>query len=219
MKEIIVAPSILSADFSNLEAEINRIKMCGAKWAHVDVMDGHFVPNITIGVPVVKSIRQVTDLILDVHLMIENPERYIEAFSFAGADIITVHYETVKEGKLRDISKQIKHYKKKAGLAIKPRTDINLVKEYLKDFDLFLPMTVEPGFSGQRFMDVGIEKLKELNLSDYPELIIEADGGVNNETAKICKDLGVTVLVTGNYVFKSEDMKQAIENLRENNGV
>lgn len=214
MNEIIVAPSILSADFANLESEINVIKKCGAKWVHIDVMDGHFVPNITIGAPVVKSLRKVTDLVLDAHLMIVNPEKYIEDFALSGADIITVHYETTKD-RTREILKQIKSFGKKAGLAIKPKTDINLVKEFLSECDLFLPMTVQPGFSGQKFMSEGVEKLKQINLDSYPDLLVEVDGGVNKETAKICKDLGVTVLVAGNYVFKSDNIEEAINNLRK----
>ena len=214
MNEIIVAPSILSADFANLESEINIIKKCGAKWVHIDVMDGHFVPNITIGAPVVKSLRKVTDLVLDAHLMIENPEKYIEDFALSGSDVITVHYEATKNN-TKDILKLIKSFGKKAGLAIKPKTDINLVKDFLSECDLFLPMTVEPGFSGQKFMLEGVEKLKQIDLTLYPDLLVEVDGGVNSETANICKDLGVKVLVAGNYVFKSDNIKESIDNLRK----
>ena len=214
MNEIIVSPSILSADFANLESEINIIKKCGAKWVHIDVMDGHFVPNITIGAPVVKSLRKVTDLVLDAHLMIENPEKYIEDFALSGSDVITVHYEATKNN-TKDILKLIKSFGKKAGLAIKPKTDINLVKDFLSECDLFLPMTVEPGFSGQKFMLEGVEKLKQIDLTLYPDLLVEVDGGVNSETANICKDLGVKVLVAGNYVFKSDNIKESIDNLRK----
>lgn len=214
MNKIIVSPSILSSDFANLESEIKKIKDFGASWVHVDVMDGHFVPNITIGVPVVKSIRKITDMPLDVHLMIENPEKYIEPFALSGSDIITFHYEAAGE-KTEEIIKLIKSFNKKAGLSIKPKTDINLIKKYLPELDLFLLMTVEPGFSGQSFMIEGVEKIKQIDLTKYPNLLVEVDGGINAKTGKICKDLGVRVLVAGNYVFKSENMKQAIDDLRE----
>lgn len=214
MNNIIVSPSILSCDFANLESEIKEIADYGAQWVHVDVMDGHFVPNITIGVPVVKSIRKITDLTLDVHLMIENPEKYIEPFALAGSDIITVHYEATLD-KTSEIIKLIKTFGKKAGLSIKPKTEINLIKKYLKDLDILLLMTVEPGFSGQKFMKEGVEKLRNIDLAMYPNLIIEVDGGINDETSKICRQLGVRALVAGNYVFKNDNRKEAIEKLRE----
>ncbi len=154
---MIISPSILSADFANLERDIKLVQNAGADWLHVDVMDGHFVPNITIGVPVVASIKKITDLPLDVHLMIENPEKYIEAFVKAGADIITFHFEAVSD--VAAIIKQIKSFGIKAGMSIKPNTPAEVVFPYLKDLDLLLVMTVEPGFGGQKFMNDCAEKI------------------------------------------------------------
>ena len=212
MSEVIVAPSILSADFSCLADEIKKVENFGADWIHVDVMDGHFVPNLTIGAPVVKSIRKVTNLPLDVHLMIENPENYLEDFALAGSDIITFHYEAAKEP-LKLISK-IKEKGIKAGISIKPKTQVKEILPYINDVDLVLIMTVEPGFGGQQFMMECAEKIKELRCIADKKLIIEVDGGINDKTAKICKDNGANALVAGNYIYKSNDIKKAIERLR-----
>lgn len=160
MAKIIVSPSILSADFANLERDIKLVERNGADWIHVDVMDGHFVPNITIGIPVVKSIKKVTTLPLDVHLMIENPEKYIEGFTNAGADILTFHYEAVKKENIKPLITKIKNFGLKAGLSIKPKTQPEEILEFLPDLDLVLVMTVEPGFGGQKFMADCAEKLK-----------------------------------------------------------
>lgn len=214
---IIVSPSILSADFCNLEKDINRVEEAGADWLHVDVMDGHFVPNITIGVPVVKSIKKVTNLPLDVHLMIENPEKYIEPFRKAGADIITFHYEAASD-KVLEVANKIKSTGAKAGLSIKPKTGVNEIKKFINDFDLILVMTVEPGFGGQSFMHDCAQKIaeiKELNQNSSPEnLIIQVDGGINNVTGKICTSLGANSLVAGNYIYNHSDIKQAIQSLK-----
>ena len=212
MSEVIVAPSILSADFSCLADEIKKVENFGADWIHVDVMDGHFVPNLTIGAPVVKSIRKVTNLPLDVHLMIENPENYLEDFVLAGSDIITFHYEAAKEP-LKLISK-IKEKGIKAGISIKPKTQVKEILPYINDVDLVLIMTVEPGFGGQQFMMECAEKIKELRCISDKKLIIEVDGGINDKTAEICKDNGANALVAGNYIYKSNDIKKAIESLR-----
>lgn len=207
---MIISPSILSADFANLERDIKAVET--ADWLHIDVMDGHFVPNITIGVPVVASIRKVTDMPLDVHLMIENPEKYIEAFAKAGADIITFHYEAVSDVKV--IIKKIKSFGLKAGMSIKPKTPADVVFPYLNDLDMVLVMTVEPGFGGQKFMHECAEKIPAIKAQAPESLIIQVDGGINAETARICTSYGANSLVAGNYIYKSADIKSAIASLR-----
>jgi ribulose-phosphate 3-epimerase len=214
MSKIIVSPSILSADFANLERDIKAVENAGADWIHVDVMDGHFVPNITIGVPVVKSLRSVTKLPLDVHLMIENPEKYIEPFAKAGADIITFHYEAVKPENIKTIVDNIKAFGIKAGMSIKPKTNADEILEYLPQLDMLLVMTVEPGFGGQKFMQDCAEKIPTIKANAHENLIIQVDGGINNETAKICTNFGATSLVAGNYIYKAENIEQAIKSLR-----
>lgn len=209
---IYVSPSILSADFANLERDIKRIEDGGADWVHVDVMDGHFVPNITIGVPVVASIRKVTKLPLDVHLMIENPEKYVEPFVKVGADILTFHYECGTD--IKKTIDLIKSFGIKVGLSIKPKTTPDVVFPYLKDLDLLLVMTVEPGFGGQKFMQDCADKIPVIKEKAPENLIIQVDGGINAETARICTFYGANSLVAGNYIYKSADIKSAIKSLR-----
>ncbi len=213
-KEIIISPSILSADFANLERDIKLVEDNGADWIHVDVMDGHFVPNITIGIPVVKSLKRFAKKPLDVHLMIENPEKYIEDFAKAGADIITFHYEAVKPENIEDICNKIKSLGCKAGISIKPKTNQNDLIPYLQFFDMVLVMTVEPGFGGQEFMHYCAQKIPTIQQNGKEDLIIQVDGGINDVTSKICTSLGATSLVAGSYIYKSKDVKKAIESLR-----
>ena len=207
----IISPSILSADFANLERDIKRVEDAGATWLHIDVMDGHFVPNITIGVPVVKSIRKITKLPLDVHLMIENPEKYVEPFVQAGADIITFHYEASND--ISNLIKLIKSFGVKAGMSIKPKTSADVVFPYLNDLDLLLVMTVEPGFGGQKFMQDCAEKIPLIKERAQMDLIIQVDGGINAQTARICTGYGANSLVAGNYIYKSDDIKKAVQSL------
>lgn len=212
MSKIIVSPSILSADFANLERDIKKVENGGADWLHIDVMDGHFVPNITIGVPVVKSIKQIASIPLDVHLMIENPRNYIKPFAEAGADIITFHYEAAKD-KASEIIKLIKSFGVKAGLSIKPKTSPDEIFDYLHELDMVLIMTVEPGFGGQKFMPDCAEKITVIKENAPENLIIQVDGGINAETAKVCTQYGANSLVAGNYIYKSDDIEKAIRSL------
>lgn len=211
MSKIFISPSILSADFANLERDIKRVEEAGADWLHIDVMDGHFVPNITIGVPVVSSINKVTEMPLDVHLMIEYPEKYIEPFARAGADLLTFHIECGSD--IKSTIELIKSFNVKAGLSIKPNTPADVLLPYLGDLDLVLVMTVEPGFGGQKFMPWCAEKISFIKNNAPKDLIIQVDGGINAETARICTSYGANSLVAGNYIYKSDDIKSAIKSL------
>ena len=197
MSKILIAPSILSADFSRLGEEVRAVEKAGADWIHVDVMDGHFVPNITIGPVVLKWVRPVTKLPLDVHLMIKNPERYIESFAKAGADIITFHSEVEEDPK--ELVKMIRYYKKKVGISIKPKTDIGKIGPVLSMVDMVLVMTVEPGFGGQGFIFDCLPKIEEVRKVFKKDL--QVDGGVNIETAPEVIKRGANILVAGTAVF------------------
>ena len=214
MNNIIVAPSILSSDFSKLGEEIKNLEKNGADWVHIDVMDGHFVSNITIGAPVVKSLRKISNLPLDVHLMIDSPEKYVKDFANAGSDFITIHHEATLNN-TKNVIEMIKDFGIKAGLSVKPKTSPEVIKPYIKDLDLILVMTVEPGFGGQKFMPDCAEKIKEIRKYSN-DIIIEVDGGINKETAKICTEFGANALVAGNYIFSSDNIKEAIASLRQN---
>ena len=213
MNSIIISPSILSADFANLQRDIELVQDAGADWLHIDVMDGHFVPNISIGIPVVKSLKKVAKIPLDVHLMIENPMNYIPQFIEFGADIVTVHYEACKDN-LPEIIDFVHSKSVKIGVSIKPKTTPDVLDNLLDKIDLALVMTVEPGFGGQKFMNDAAQKIMHIKKMAPANLIIQVDGGINEITGKICKDLGANSLVAGNYIYKSENIASAIKSLR-----
>lgn len=210
--KIKIAPSILSADFSNLGAELKKVERAGANLIHVDVMDGHFVPNITIGPQAVKYMRKATRLPLDVHLMIENPAKYIGAFVNAGSDMITVHIETVSLKELAAIAKGLKAKRVKLGISLNPGTPLEKIKKSLALVDFVLVMSVNPGFSGQSFIPGAITKIRQLRLIFKKDIAV--DGGINNITAKLVKDAGANVLAAGSYIFGAKDTKKAINSLR-----
>lgn len=208
-----VAPSILSADFARLGSDIQAVVEAGADWIHVDVMDGHFVPNITIGPPVIKSIRKVTEVPLDVHLMIQNPEKFIKDFIDAGANNLTIHVEST--GDPAQVLKEIRRMGCRPGITLKPDTPVSSIVEFLPLVDLVLVMTVNPGFSGQSFMPAQAEKIREVRkLLDKirSKALIEVDGGITAETAKLC--IAADVFVAGNYIFKN-NYAQMIKSLKE----
>ena len=213
-----IAPSILSADFCRLGAEVEDIRRGGADYVHVDVMDGIFVPNISIGIPVVKSLRNSTDMFLDVHLMIDRPHRYVEEFCKAGADLVVFHVEADQPQDLLAAIATVKSMGKKVGLSVKPKTPAEVLRPYLDQLDLVLVMTVEPGFGGQSFMHDMLPKiaaLRQMIDEMNPGCELEVDGGVDPNTAPLCKQAGADVLVAGSAVFKKPDRAEAIRAIRE----
>ncbi|MEK9544736.1 MAG: ribulose-phosphate 3-epimerase [Pelagibacteraceae bacterium] len=214
-----ISPSILSADFSKLGEEIVSLEKAGADYIHIDVMDGHFVPNITIGPEVIKRLRPVTKLTFDVHLMIAPVDNFVKDFANAGADIITFHPEATKD--ISQTIKLIKSFGKKVGVSLKPKSPIDLIENHLKDIDLILIMSVEPGFGGQKFMPEVLDKMKKLrNIVNEKKLNvdIEIDGGINFENSSKAKEFGANILVSGSTVFKENngDLKKNIQLLRTN---
>lgn len=213
---VIISPSILSADFAKLQQEVERAEKASANWVHVDVMDGHFVPNLTIGAPVVKSLSRITKIPLDVHLMITDPDRYLEGFAEAGSSYITVHVEACTH--LQRTLSQIRKLGKKAGVALNPATPPDTLRYVLADIDLVLIMTVNPGFGGQKFIYEVLPKIKMVrelfDKAGFPNVHISVDGGINPETAKLATAAGANVLVAGQSIYGASDVNKAIADLR-----
>ena len=219
MKKIKISPSILSGDFSQLGSEIQKLEKAGADMIHVDVMDGHFVPNLTIGPPVIKALRKHSKLPFDVHLMISPVHKYIKNFADAGADIITIHPEATEN--LGDTIKLIKSFNKKVGLSLNPDTQIEVIKDFLNEINLVLVMSVHPGFGGQKFIPDVLKKIKDLDQikkQNKMNFEIEVDGGINFSNSKLVKEAGANILVSGTTIFKDNegDIKKNIEILKTN---
>lgn len=219
MKKIKISPSILSGDFSQLGSEIQKLEKAGADMIHVDVMDGHFVPNLTIGPPVIKALRKHSKLPFDVHLMISPVHKYIKNFADAGADIITIHPEATES--LGDTIKHIKSFNKKVGLSLNPDTQIDVIKDFLNEINLVLIMSVHPGFGGQKFIPDVLKKIKDLDQIRKQKNMnfdIEVDGGINFSNSKLVKEAGANILVSGTTIFKDNegDIKKNIETLKTN---
>ena len=213
---VLVAPSILSADFSKLSEEIKAVEHAGADWIHIDVMDGHFVPNITIGPVVISKIRKISDIFFDVHLMIENPGKYVEQFAKAGADLITIHAEACDD--ILSTINKVKDLGCKVGVSINPETSLDVIKEIIQNVDLVLIMSVHPGFGGQSFIEDVLPKIKKtrdiISKMDK-EIHLEVDGGINDKTAKTAIEYGANVLVAGNFVFTNASYRDAIKSLKQ----
>lgn len=206
----IVSPSILSANFADLKTDVKNVVESGAKYIHIDVMDGHFVPNLSIGPCIVESLRPYTKAVFDVHLMIENPEKYVESFAKSGADIITVHLEAVKD--MEKMIATLRSLGVKVGVSINPETDVNLLIPYADKIDMALVMTVHPGFGGQSLIEECLEKVKILR-EKFPTLDIEIDGGIKPSNVKLAIDAGANVIVAGSAVFCAQDPKAVIEQI------
>lgn len=215
MKQIIVAPSVLALDYSKPSEQMDELKNSKAQWLHFDVMDSHFVSNLTFGPDILKGLKKRTNLMMDVHIMVSNVKLVADLFLNVGIDVLTFHYEAIAENKLVEMAEYIRKHNVKAGISIKPSTDVSVLLPYLQYFDLVLVMSVEPGFGGQKFIEESLEKIKVLRkYIDEHQLntLIEVDGGINLETGKQCVDAGVDVLVAGSYIFKN-DIKNQIETL------
>lgn len=219
MKSVEIAPSILSANFLKLGDEIKDVYLSGAKYLHFDVMDGHFVPNISFGAPILKWISKNKKMILDVHLMISDPLKYVFSFAEAGADIITFHYECYDdETKILECINKIRENNVKVGMSIKPNTGVEEVIKFLPLLDLVLVMSVEPGFGGQKFIESSLAKIKELKKyreANNLDFMIEVDGGINKETGALSRAAGADVLVAGSFIFNNINRKEAIDSLKE----